>query len=74
MAGKAAERYGVEMTNAEKIHAALKQRPMTRVELEEVLGLGQVSVELALRRLRQTVTVYTVQTTRTNVYYELANP
>jgi len=59
-------------SNAERIHAALSQRPMSRIELQEVLGLGQISVELALRKLREKYTVYTVQTTRTDIVYELA--
>lgn len=58
-------------TNADRVRAALEQRPHSRIELEQVLGLGQVSVEQALRRLRKTVTVYTVQSTRTDVVYEL---
>ena len=58
-------------SNADRIREALTVRPMSRLELQELLGLGQVSVELALRRLRKTVKVYTVQTTRTNVRYEL---
>ncbi len=71
MVGQTCRGNGAEMTNAEKIHAALKQRPMTRVELEEVLGLGQVSVELALRRLRKTHKVYTIQAGQ-RIHYELA--
>lgn len=59
-------------SNAERIHAALSQRPMSQIELQEVLGLGQISVELALRKLREKYTVYTVQTTRTDIVYELA--
>lgn len=59
-------------SNAEQIRSALSERPMSRIELEKMLGLGQVSVELALRRLRKTVTVYAVQTTRTDIVYELA--
>ena len=78
MVGEAAEGYGAKMTNrkspsnAERIHAALSQRPMSRIELQKVLGLGQISVELALRKLREKHTVYTVQTTRTDIVYELA--
>lgn len=59
-------------TNAERIKQALEKRPHSRVELEQVLGLGQVSVEQALRKLRKKVPVYTVQSTRTNVVYEIA--
>lgn len=59
------------MSNAQRIHDLLKSRPMTRVEIETALGLGKVSVELALRKLRRTVKVYTVQAGQT-IKYELA--
>lgn len=78
MDGKATERNGAEMnrikspSNAQRIYEALSQRPHSRVELEKVLGLGQISVELALRKLRKSVKVLTVQTTRTDIVYELA--
>ena len=58
-------------TNAERIKQALEKRPHSRVELEQVLGLGQVSVELALRRLRKTHKVYTIQAGQ-RIHYELA--
>ena len=59
------------MNNADKIYEALQRRPMTRVELENELGLGQMSIELALRRLRKKVKVYTIQAGR-QITYELA--
>lgn len=58
-------------SNVELVRAALEQRPHSRIELEKLLGLGQVSIEQTLRRLRKTVKVYTVQSTRTDVVYEL---
>ena len=57
------------MNNATLIHAPLKRRPMSRIELEEKTGMKQNTVEKALRRLRDSgVKVLTVQTGKQIVY------
>lgn len=58
-------------SNAVRLREALSKQPMTREQLEAHLGLGRMSVELALRKLRKTHTVYTIQAGR-QITYELA--
>ena len=65
---------GGKLNNSKLIYALLKRRPMTRLELEEKTGMKQNTVEKALKRLRDSgVKILTVQTTRTNIRYELGN-
>ena len=50
------------------ILALLRQRPMSREEIQAVTGITARSFQRALKRLRQKYTIYTVQTGAEFVY------
>lgn len=56
------------MINAELILKHLRLRPMSRLELERATELTENSIVHALKRLRETVTVHTIQTGKRIVY------